>query len=223
MSNTLEFAKELIARPSVTPGRPGLPALLAARLSRRASGSSRCHSATSANLWARHGTGSRCCASPGIPTSCRPVTRRSGRRIPLRRSSAMEPLYGRGAADMKSSLAAMTDAAVEFVQRHPSHPGSIAFLITSDEEGRARDGTLKVMQALAARGEKIDWCVIGEPSCTERLGDTIRVGRRGSAERHHHRAWHRRPRRLSATGAQSDPGVRAGHHRAVCRAARPRQ
>jgi succinyl-diaminopimelate desuccinylase len=89
-------------------------------------------------------------------------------------------LYGRGAADMKGSLAAMTDAAVEFVRANPRHAGSIAFLITSDEEGRAREGTLKVMETLAARGEKIDWCLIGEPSCSARLGDTIRVGRRGS-------------------------------------------
>jgi len=89
-------------------------------------------------------------------------------------------LYGRGAADMKGSLAAMADAAVEFAAAHPRHAGSIAFLITSDEEGRAREGTLKVMEALSARGEKLDWCVIGEPSCSERLGDTIRVGRRGS-------------------------------------------
>lgn len=74
----------------------------------------------------------------------------------------------------------MADAAVEFVERHPGHEGSIAFLITSDEEGRARDGTLRVMKALSERGEKIDWCVIGEPSCARRLGDTIRVGRRGS-------------------------------------------
>ena len=74
----------------------------------------------------------------------------------------------------------MADAAVEFVERHPDHPGSVAFLITSDEEGRARDGTLRVMQTLVDRGEKIDWCVIGEPSCAKRLGDTIRIGRRGS-------------------------------------------
>jgi succinyl-diaminopimelate desuccinylase len=74
----------------------------------------------------------------------------------------------------------MTDAATAFVSRHPNHRGSIAFLITSDEEGRARDGTLRVVQALADRGEKIDWCVIGEPSCNEQLGDTLRIGRRGS-------------------------------------------
>ncbi len=81
---------------------------------------------------------------------------------------------------MKVSLAAMLDATGAFIADHPDHPGSIAFLITSDEEGRARDGTLKVIETLDARDEKIDWCLIGEPSCNEQLGDTIRIGRRGS-------------------------------------------
>jgi len=81
---------------------------------------------------------------------------------------------------MKTSLAAMLDATDAFIDAHPDHPGSIAFLITSDEEGRARNGTLKVIETLDARDEKIDWCLIGEPSCNERLGDTIRIGRRGS-------------------------------------------
>src|SRR5690606_41157649 len=87
-------------------------------------------------------------------------------------------LYGRGTADMKGSLAAMVCAVEEFLARHPGHDGSIALLLTSDEEGRARDGTLKVMETLAARGETIDWCVIGEPSSERTLGDTIRIGRR---------------------------------------------
>src|SRR5690606_26913785 len=89
-------------------------------------------------------------------------------------------LDGRGVAYMQAGLAAMSDAALEFVAANPDHRGSIAFLITSDEEGRAREGTLKVMETLDARGERIEWCLIGEPSCTNELGDTIRVGRRGS-------------------------------------------
>ena len=89
-------------------------------------------------------------------------------------------LYGRGAADMKGSIAAMVTATEAFVRAHPDHRGSIAFLITSDEEGVATDGTVKVVEALRARGEGIDWCLVGEPSCRERLGDTIKNGRRGS-------------------------------------------
>lgn len=89
-------------------------------------------------------------------------------------------MYGRGTADMKSGLAAMIVALETFVQQHPNHDGSIAMLITSDEEGRARDGTYRVMQELAARHEEIDWCIIGEPSSETRLGDTVRIGRRGS-------------------------------------------
>jgi succinyl-diaminopimelate desuccinylase len=89
-------------------------------------------------------------------------------------------LYGRGACDMKGSLAAMVTAVEAFVSANPSHPGSIAFLVTSDEEGPARDGTVKVVEVLEARGEKIDWCLVGEPSSRERLGDTIKNGRRGS-------------------------------------------
>jgi succinyl-diaminopimelate desuccinylase len=89
-------------------------------------------------------------------------------------------LTGRGAADMKSGLAAMVKACERFVADHPRHAGSLALLITSDEEGAADDGTAKVMETLSARGERIDWCVIGEPSSGERLGDTVRNGRRGS-------------------------------------------
>ncbi|HEY6483122.1 MAG TPA: succinyl-diaminopimelate desuccinylase, partial [Steroidobacteraceae bacterium] len=89
-------------------------------------------------------------------------------------------LYGRGAADMKSGLAAMVSATEEFVARHPKHRGSIAFLITSDEEGPSVDGTKRVVETLAARGQRIDWCLVGEPSSERTVGDTIKVGRRGS-------------------------------------------
>ena len=89
-------------------------------------------------------------------------------------------IYARGSADMKGGLAAMVVALEEFVTAHPEHRGSLAVLITSDEEGRARDGTLKVVEALQARGEKIEWCVLGEPSSEQTLGDIVRIGRRGS-------------------------------------------
>ena len=89
-------------------------------------------------------------------------------------------LYGRGAADMKSGVAAMVTALARFIETHPNHAGSLALLMTSDEEGAAHDGIVKVMEVLKARDEKIDWCVIGEPSSFDRIGDVIRVGRRGS-------------------------------------------
>lgn len=89
-------------------------------------------------------------------------------------------LYGRGAADMKSGLAAMITAAERFIARHPKHSGTLAFLLTSDEEGPSVDGTRKVMEVLEARGEKITWCVVGEPTSTDALGDTVKIGRRGS-------------------------------------------
>jgi len=97
--------------------------------------------------------------------------------VPARRG---ESLYGRGAADMKSGLAAMVTAAEAFVAAHPAHRGSLAFLITSDEEGPSVDGTKRVAQTLRERGERIDWCLVGEPSSESALGDTIKIGRRGS-------------------------------------------
>ncbi len=180
MNDTVEFAKQLVALPSVTPADCGCQALIAERLARDGFTIESLPFGDVTNLWARHGTtapvfcfaGHTDVVPPGDPTLwlSDPFT-------PTVRDGL---LYGRGTADMKAGLAAMTDAAIDFVRAHPEHQGSIAFLITSDEEGRARDGTLKVMETLAARGERIDWCVIGEPSCTTTLGDTIRVGRRGS-------------------------------------------
>ena len=105
-------------------------------------------------------------------------------------SSPFEPtirdglLYGRGAADMKGSIAAMVTACERFVASHPNHTGSLAFLITSDEEGPAHGGTVKVIETLEARGEKIDWCLVGEPSSTDKVGDVVKNGRRGSLNGH---------------------------------------
>ncbi len=180
MTRTLDFAKELVARPSVTPDDRGCQDLLAARLAAAGFAAECMRFGDVTNLWALRGR--------GVPVFCFAghtdvvpagdlAQWHSDPFTPVVRDGL---LYGRGAADMKGSLAAMADAAVEFVEQHPDHPGSIAFLVTSDEEGRAQDGTLRVMNALAQRGQKIDWCVIGEPSCAERLGDAIRVGRRGS-------------------------------------------
>jgi succinyl-diaminopimelate desuccinylase len=177
---TLQLAQQLIARPSITPDDKGCQELLAARL--RAAGyriESMVFGEVS-NMWATHGADAPVLCFAGhtdVVPAGDAAQWRSDPFTPVIRDGS---LYGRGAADMKGSLAAMVDAAAEFTAKHPDHPGRIAFLITSDEEGRAQNGTLKVMQSLAARGERIDWCVIGEPSCSQRLGDTVRVGRRGS-------------------------------------------
>jgi succinyl-diaminopimelate desuccinylase len=180
MSRTLELACALIKRPSVTPADAGCQDLLAARLAESGFSTEAMPFGEVSNLWARRGTSGPVFCFAGhtdvVPAGA----------IEQWHSDPFDPtirdgvLYGRGAADMKASLAAMTEAAVEFTARHPSHRGSIGLLITSDEEGLARDGTLRVMNTLAERGERIDWCVIGEPSCEQRLGDTLRIGRRGS-------------------------------------------
>lgn len=133
-----------------------------------------------ANMWARRGNSDPILCFAGHTDVVPPGDLDSWNTPPFEPVVRDGILYGRGAADMKASLASMIVAIERFVARHPDHPGSIAMLITSDEEGPARDGTLKVMNTLVDRGEHIHWCVIGEPSSFERLGDTIRIGRRGS-------------------------------------------
>lgn len=180
MDSTLDFAKALIARPSVTPDDQGCQELLAGRLAAAGFRIEHLPFGEVSNLWARHGTTGPVFCFAGHTDVVPPGDRAQWTSDPFTPEIRDGLLYGRGSADMKASLAAMTDVACEFVRDHPQHGGSIAFLITSDEEGRARDGTLRVMEELTARGERIDWCLIGEPSCAERLGDTIRIGRRGS-------------------------------------------
>jgi succinyl-diaminopimelate desuccinylase len=180
MGSTLEFTRELVRRPSVTPRDEGCQELMAARLRQAGFRVESLPFGEVTNLWARRGSGGPVFCFAGHTDVVPPGDPAQWQSEPFSPEIRDGYLYGRGAADMKCSLAAMTDAAVEFVAANPRHGGSIAFLITSDEEGRARDGTLKAMEVLSARGEKIDWCVIGEPSCNERLGDTVRVGRRGS-------------------------------------------
>ena len=180
MSNTLEFTRDLIRRPSVTPEDAGCQAMMAERLTAAGFEVEDLPFGEVTNFYARRGTEGPVLCFAGHTDVVPPGPLDEWRHDPFAAVIDGDMLYGRGAADMKSSLAAMVDAVTDFVARHPDHKGSIAFLITSDEEGRARDGTLKVMEALQARGEHIDWCVIGEPSCAEQLGDTLRIGRRGS-------------------------------------------
>ena len=180
MSATLELARELIRRPSVTPEDAGCQALMGERLAHLGFRVERMRFGEVENFWARRGEAGPVLAFAGhtdvVPAG--PLTRwDSDPFLPEVRDGL---LYGRGAADMKGSLAAMVTACERFLVRHPQPAGSIAFLITADEEGPAVDGTMRVVETLEARGEKMDWCLVGEPSSEEQLGDVIKNGRRGS-------------------------------------------
>lgn len=180
MSETLDLAADLIRRPSVTPDDAGCQALLAERLS--ASGFAVEHMPFNdvSNLWARRGTARPLLVFAGHTDVVPPGPREAWHGDPFEPVLRDGLLYGRGAADMKGSLAAMIDACRRFVERRPDHRGSIGFLITSDEEGPAVDGTVRVMQTLKGREETIDWCLVGEPTSSEQVGDVIKNGRRGS-------------------------------------------
>ena len=177
---TLRLTRELIARRSITPKDEGCQALLGERLSRLGFGIETVRSGEVTNLWARRGTASPLFCFVGhtdvVPTG--PLDQwHSNPFVPTEREGK---LFGRGAADMKTSIAAFVVAVEDFVSTHPSHNGSIALLITSDEEGPAVDGTVKVVHLLKSRRERIDYCLVGEPTCVAKLGDTIKNGRRGS-------------------------------------------
>jgi succinyl-diaminopimelate desuccinylase len=180
MNSTLALTEELIRRRSVTPEDGGCQALVAGRLAALDFRAETIASNGVTNLWLRRGTASPVFVFAGhtdvVPTG--PLEQwRSDPFTPTVRDGV---LYGRGASDMKSSVAAFVVAAEEFVQTHPDHHGSIALLLTSDEEGPATDGTVKVVDALRTRDERIDYCVVGEPTSVDALGDTIKNGRRGS-------------------------------------------
>ncbi|KPK53673.1 MAG: succinyl-diaminopimelate desuccinylase [Myxococcales bacterium SG8_38_1] len=176
----LNLLFDLIRRRSITPEDAGCQDLIASRLRKLGFDCETMRFGEVTNLWARRGTGSPVFCFAGHTDVVPPGDVGDWQSDPFEPDIRGEHVYGRGSADMKSGLAAMVVAVEKFLEDHPQHPGSIAFLITSDEEGRARDGTLKVMEALAERGEEIDWCVIGEPSSHAELGDVVRIGRRGS-------------------------------------------
>ena len=179
-SPTLALARELIRRPSVTPDDAGCQTLVAGRLAPLGFRAEPMRFGDVDNLWARHGDGAPLLLLLGhtdvVPTG--PLVEWS--------SPPFEPairdgyLYGRGAADMKGGVAAMVTAIERFIERRPRHRGSIALLLTSDEEGPAVNGVRRVTDVLVERGERIDWCLVGEPSSTDRLGDVVKNGRRGS-------------------------------------------
>ena len=177
---TLELAKQLIARPSLTPKDEGCQELMIERLKPLGFEVHRLRFGEVDNFWARRGTAKPVIAFAGhtdvVPTG----PKEKWTSDPFTPTIRDGFLYGRGAADMKGSLAAFITAIEDFVAQHPNHKGSIALLITSDEEGPSVDGTVKVVEWLEARGEKIDYCLVGEPSCVKCLGDTLKNGRRGS-------------------------------------------
>jgi len=177
---TLLLAEQLIAHRSQTPDDAGCMDLISERLQRIGFECEYHNRAGVTNLWARRGSSGTlfCFAGHTDVVPSGPATQwQSDPFVPTRRDGL---LYGRGAADMKSSLAAFVTACETFVAARPEHSGSIALLLTSDEEGDATDGTVAVTEALAARGQTIDYCVIGEPTAVNTLGDTIKNGRRGS-------------------------------------------
>src|SRR5882724_11752354 len=180
MSQTLELTRNLMARRSVTPADEGCQEVMIARLGAAGFHIEPLRYGSVDNFWAKRGNGGPVLCFAGhtdvVPTG--PLEEwKTDPFVPSVRDGV---LYGRGAADMKSGLAAMLTATQEFVRAHPRHKGSIAYLITSDEEGPSVDGTKRVVEMLAARKERIDWCVVGEPSSETTIGDTIKVGRRGS-------------------------------------------
>jgi succinyl-diaminopimelate desuccinylase len=180
MSQALELTQALLARQSVTPADAGCQELIAGKLAQAGFLIESLPFGEVLNLWARRGKASPLFCFAGHTDVVPAGPREEWLSDPFQPEIRAGLLYGRGAADMKSGLAAMTSAAVEFVQAHPHHKGSIAFLITSDEEGPSVDGTRRVVELLRERGERIDWCVVGEPSSEAVVGDTIKVGRRGS-------------------------------------------
>ncbi len=177
---TVELARELIRRPSVTPDDAGCQVLIAERLGRLGFRIEPMPFGEVHNLWARRGEQGPLLCLAGHTDVVPPGPREAWRHDPFDPVIEDGRLYGRGAADMKGSLAAMVTACERFLARHPGHRGSIAFLLTSDEEGPAVDGTARVVRALQARGERIDWALVGEPTAERSAGDVIKNGRRGS-------------------------------------------
>lgn len=179
-ADTLTLAQMLISRRSLTPTDDGCQEILISRLKNIGFNIESMRYGEVDNLWARRGTAQPVVCFAGhtdvVPTG--PLAQWES--DPFTPTTRNNKLYGRGAADMKSSLAAFVTAIERFVSAFPDHKGSIALLITSDEEGVAVEGTVKVVEVLKARRELLDYCIVGEPTCTDNLGDTIKNGRRGS-------------------------------------------
>ena len=180
MSAVLELTERLIRQASVSPADAGCQDILGAELAGLGFTLRSMPFADVTNLWATHGSGDPVFVFAGHTDVVPPGPEREWHSPPFEPRRDGNLLYGRGAADMKGSLAAMVEAARRFVAEYPDHPGTLAFLITSDEEADAINGTVKCMDTLVNEGVAMRWCVVGEPSSTSRLGDVVRVGRRGS-------------------------------------------
>ncbi|MBB1116254.1 succinyl-diaminopimelate desuccinylase [Stenotrophomonas sp. W1S232] len=180
MSSVLDLTCELIARPSITPIDAGCQQMIASRLAAAGFAIEHLRQGEVDNLWATHGQGEPVLVLLGHTDVVPPGPRQDWVSDPFTPEIRDGVLYGRGAADMKGSVAAFVVAAEAFVAENPDHPGTLAVLLTSDEEGDAIDGVRHVAKLFEQRGQRIDWCITGEPSSTNTLGDLLRVGRRGS-------------------------------------------
>ena len=179
-NETLELAKALIARRSITPADEGCQQLIVDRLVPLGFRPEVFVCGEVTNMLIRHGTARPLVVLAGHTDVVPPGPLEKWTTDPFVPTERDGKLFGRGAADMKTSVAAFVTAAQRLVREYPEHPGSIALLVTSDEEGPSVDGTVRVVEALKARGEAIDFCIVGEPSSAQRFGDTIKNGRRGS-------------------------------------------
>ncbi len=182
MSSTLDLARQLIARPSVTPHDAGCQQILSQRLAKLGFIAEPMSTEIVTNLWLRRGADSPLFVFAGHTDVVPPGPLDKWHSPPFEPTIRDGNLYGRGAADMKGGIAAMVTACEAFVAAYPNHKGSLAFLITSDEEGPSIAGTAHVIQTLEERGEKIDWCLLAEPTSEEQVGDVIKNGRRGSLD-----------------------------------------
>ena len=180
MSEVLNLAKELILRTSITPDDAGCQDLLVQRLRRAGFSCESLRFGAVDNLWATHGSGDPVLVLLGHTDVVPPGPREAWASDPFVPEVRDGVLYGRGAADMKGSVAAFVVALERFVATHPAHRGTVALLLTSDEEGDAIDGVRRVAETFRERGQRIDWCITGEPSSKQELGDLLRVGRRGT-------------------------------------------
>jgi len=180
MNETLELAKKLMSCPSVTPHDAECQSILGEKLSALGFHCESLRFGEVDNLWARYGKEAPLLVFAGHTDVVPPGPETQWSSPPFQPDIRNDKLYGRGAVDMKAAIAAMVTAVHQFLSSNQSFSGSIGFLLTSDEEGPAINGTAKVMETLLSRGEKIDYCVIGEPSCDKEIGDQVRVGRRGS-------------------------------------------